>query len=81
MHHAHAAWPGPTKDTLQAANFFAKALFSTSGVGNGPLSLCWRLLHDPVGNIIKPVKPHVITKQRISLPAGKPVRVAWPADA
>jgi hypothetical protein len=36
------------------------------------------LAHDTVGNILKPVKPQVITKQRIVLPAGKPVRVAWP---
>jgi hypothetical protein len=80
MHHVHAGWPGATKDTLQAANFFAKAM-TVSGVGNGPLTLCWRLQHDTVGNILKPVKPQVIVKQRISLPAGKPVRVAWPADA
>ena len=38
MHHVHAGWPGATKDTLQAANFFAKAM-TVSGVGNGPLTL------------------------------------------
>jgi hypothetical protein len=72
--------PGAAKDTLQAANFFAKAV-TCAGVGNGVLTLCWRLQHDTVGNILKPVKPHVIAKQRVSLPAGKPVRVAWPPEA
>ena len=72
---------GGAKDTLQAANFFAKAVHKdTAGVGNGALMLCWRLSYDTVGNVLKPTKPQVVLRQRITLIAGKPVRVAWPKD-
>ena len=72
---------GSAKDGTQAANFFAKAIHKdTPGVGNSALSLIWRLTYDSVGNVLKPVKPYVCTRQKIQLDAGKPVRVAWPKE-
>ena len=50
-------------------------------MGNGALSLVWRLTYDSVGNVLKPAKPYVCARQKIPLEAGKPVRVAWPKDS
>ena len=61
-----------------AANFFATALLKDSGVGQGGLDVVWRLTYDSVGNTLKPSKPQVVAKYRISLTKGHPVRVAWP---
>jgi hypothetical protein len=66
---------GPT----QANNFFAAVLNRDAGVGQGALSVCWRLGHDPVNNLLKPVKPFVVAGKRIVLQKGRPARVAWPA--
>jgi len=74
--------PGGARDGGQAANFFAKSIHKkTPGVGHGVLSLVWRLTYDSVGNVLKPVKPYAIARQRITLEAGKPCRVAWPKEA
>ena len=73
---------GGAKDGAQAANFFAKSVHKdTPGIGNGALSLVWRLTYDSVGNVLKPLKPYVCARQKIQLQAGKPVRVAWPKEA
>lgn len=73
---------GAAKDGMQAASFFARAVHKdTPGVGNGALSLVWRLTYDAVGNVLKPTKPYVCARQKIQLEAGKPVRVAWPKEA
>lgn len=37
----------------------------------------WRLGFDPVGGILKPLKPLFATSQAITLRTGKPVKVAW----
>lgn len=72
--------PGPgAKSTVQANNFFAGSLHRDSGVGQGALSVCWRLQYDTVNNSLKPVKPFVVTGKRIALKKGRPVRAAWPA--
>jgi hypothetical protein len=72
---------GPAKD-LTAKNFFAKAVHKdTHGVGYGALQLCWKLSYDGVANVLKPTKPQVIARERITVSAGKPVRVAWPKEA
>ena len=72
---------GGAKEGSQAANFFAKVVHKdTPGVGNGALSLVWRLIYDSVGNVLKPAKPYVCARQKIPLEAGKHVRVAWPKD-
>jgi hypothetical protein len=63
----------------QAHDFFASVLHRDTGVGQGVLTVCWRLCHDPINNIIRPVKPVVVTGKRVVLKRGHPVRVAWPA--
>lgn len=66
--------------TLSAANMFASSIHRDTGVGEGPLGLVWRLNYDPVGNVLKPAKPHVVTFKKVSLTKGAPVRVAWPVS-
>jgi len=66
-------------DSVRADNFFAPVLDRDTGVGPGALTVCWRILHDPVNNILKPMRPVVVTGKRIVLRKGCPARVTWPA--
>lgn len=73
--------PTPSKEgklKVTAANFFVGTVDRTNGIAShGALEVVWRMTYNAVGNILKPQKPSVVTKDRISLPAGKPVLIAW----
>ena len=69
--------PGSHKDKLAAGAFFQNTINADHGVGQGALSIVWRLNHDSVGNVLKPSKPFVVTSKVINLKKGCPTRVAW----
>ena len=62
-------------------NFFAPFVDRSTGLGNGPVQLTWRLTHDAVGNCLKVQRVAVTVAKRIELVKGKPVRILWPTDA
>jgi hypothetical protein len=83
-HEGHKALAfGPVRPSkagpAQAHDFFASVLHRDTGVGQGALTVCWRLRHDPINNIVRPLIPVVVTSKRVVLKRGHPVRVAWPA--
>lgn len=71
--------PAPAgKSKATAANFFASTMGRTKGIAaHGGLEVIWRLTYSSVGHMLKPQKPSVVAKERIVLPAGQPVLVAW----
>ena len=43
----------------------------------GPLDVLWRLSYDSVHHNLTARKPHMATKESISLQKGAPIRVLW----
>jgi hypothetical protein len=75
---ALVTWLVPGKDKTTAGSFFQSTVNSSTGIGQGMLSIMWRLNHDSVGNVLKPSKPMVANTKAIALKKGQPTRVAWP---
>jgi len=71
---------GKPNSKITHANFFAPFVKEGS-LGEGPLQTTWRLLHDPIGNCLKPQRVHVVSTGRIELAQGKPVKILWPRNA
>ena len=71
---------GKPNSKITHANFFAPFVKEGS-LGPGVLDTAWRLLHDPIGNCLKPQRVHVVTSRRIKLTQGKPVKILWPQSA
>ena len=76
--HAVPVWGPGAKEKVSASTFFQNTMNADTGVGQGALSIIWRLNHDAVGNVLKPSKPYVVTSKVINLKKGCPARVAWP---
>ena len=72
--------PGKPGSKVSNANFFA-ALVKNGSLGQGVLGLTWRLVHDPVGNCLKPQRIQVTASARIEMTKGKPVKLAWPHES
>lgn len=68
----------PGKDKNTAGSFFQNTVNADTGIGQGMLTILWRLHHDAVGNVLKPAKPVVVNAKAITLKKGQPARVAWP---
>jgi hypothetical protein len=65
---------------VTAQNLFSPLVDRTSGLGKGVLRPTWRLAFDTVAHTLKPTKVHVTTAERIVLPKGQPVKVAWNSE-
>jgi len=63
--------------SLCHGNLFIPFVSRQHGVGDGALTLTWRLTFDPVGSCLKPTKVYVTASHRIVLQKGKPVKVCW----
>jgi hypothetical protein len=72
--------PGKPNSKSSHANFFAPFVKQGS-LGDCVLCTTWRLVHDPVGNLLKPQRVHVVSSHRIKLAQGKPVKILWPMGA
>ena len=60
-----------------AGNFFGAGAKRTGFASECGLRHLYRLQFDPVGGILKPMKPLAATSKTVALTKGKPVMVGW----